>query len=518
MAKDKMATVKEDYGSAYQEAMNVHDSFRFYDRQYEGDQWADLEKHKNASTPSVNLIYSNIEQMVSMLSFQHPEVSWNPVASDDVDSAKLLTAYFHPLWKRCKLAHKGELAIRNLLVYGTAFYKVVWEENDEWMDGGDVNAHVISPLNVIPDPLAVDIESARFIHLEFVRSREYVQGLCEQEGIDRKLTEKILAGGISHQEMSEATDQTGGLTLIESWYAPSAVFPKGRLVLWTEGGIIRDIDIPFRYNRRIPLVALYNVKRDGSFWGLSEIKNIYNIQQNFNKTLGFQQDMLRYSPRRLVYAGASKKGMTIPNNPNEIIQIGVGETMATLNQQSIDPAWMNFAGFLRQMVEQVSGIHGVSMGNPGSVTAASAIQSLASLGSTRMESRKKHMIAAMEEVAWQFTRLMKQFYKNNRLVRVAGSEYKELNAKDISDYYDIDAVYSEAFPQDPMVRFNAALQLAQLPPEAQAIAVKLLGDPLLISIYEGQAADLTKTAQQMGNIPNPENPEAFPGASQGVSV
>jgi hypothetical protein len=135
-----------------------------------------------------------------------------------------------------------------------------------------------------------------------------------------------------------------------------------------------------------------------------------------------------------------------------------------------------------------------------------------------MEMRKKHMVGAMEEMAWQFTRLMKQFYKKDRLVKVAGDEYKPLNAKDISSYYDINAIYSETFPTDIMVRFNAILQLAQLPPEAQQKAISILGDPMLTALYEESAAALTKTAQQMGNIPDPNNPEAFPGANQAVSV
>jgi hypothetical protein len=210
--------------------------------------------------------------------------------------------------------------------------------------------------------------------------------------------------------------------------------------------------------------------------------------------------------------------MTIPNNPNELIQIGVGETMTTLQQDSIEPAWMNFTAFLKQMLSEVTGIHGVSMGNQGSVTAASAIQSLASLGSTRMETRKRHMVEGMEDLAWQFTRLMKQFYKKDRLVKVAGDSYEPLNAKDISSFYDINAVYSETFPTDIMVRFNAVLQLSQLPPEAQQKAVAILNDPVLTSIWEEQAARLTQTAQQMGNIPDPNNPEAYPGASQEVSV
>jgi hypothetical protein len=318
--------------------------------------------------------------------------------------------------------------------------------------------------------------------------------------------------------MSEAVNQVGGLTLIESWYAPSAVSPKGRLVLWTPEGVIRDMDIPFKYNQRIPLVSLYNIKRDNSFWGISEIKNIFNIQQNFNKSLGFLLDMLRFAPRRLVHTGATLKGKTIPNNPNEMIDIGIGETITTLNQQGIEPAWMNLVAFLRQTTEQVTGVYDVSMGNVTGVTAASAIQSLAALGATRMEMRKKHMVGAMEEMAWQFTRLMKQFYKNDRLVRVAGDEYQPLNAKDIASYYDINAVYAETFPTDPLVKFNAVLQLSQLPPEAQQRALAILNDPQLNAMWEEQAAALTKTAQTMGNIPNPDNPEAFPGANQAVSV
>lgn len=515
---DAIASIREDYLYAYQEVINTHSSFRFYDRMYEGDAWEDLERHRNASTPSINLIATTIEQMVSMLSFQNPDVSWNPVAQDDVDSAALLTAYFRPTWKRCKMNQKTELSIRDQLVYGTAIYKPLWEENDDWQDGGDVNAYVICPLNFVPDPLAVDIESCRFVHLEYVRPKEYIASLCETYGVNRATTKKIMEGGVEHAEMSEATDQSNALTLIESWYAPNAQYPDGRFVLWTQNGVIRDEAIPFKYNRRIPIVMFYNIKREKSIWGISEIQNMYNIQQNFNKSCGFIQDMLRFSPRRLVYAGASKQGATIPNNPNQVIQIGIGETMTALQQQSIDPAWLNYTSFLRQMVEQVSGVHGVSMGNPGSVTAASAIQSLASLGSTRMETRKRHVTDAMEEIAWHFTRLMKQFYKKDRLVKVVGEEYKPLNARDISDYYDIDAVYSETFPSDPMVKFNMVLQLAQLPPEAQEKAVKIIADPQLTAMYAGQSAQLVKTAQMMGNIPNPENPEAFPGANQEASV
>ena len=80
------------------------------------------------------------------------------------------------------------------------------------------------------------------------------------------------------------------------------------------------------------------------------------------------------------------------------------------------------------------------------------------------------------------------------------------------------AIYSETFPTDIMVRFNAVLQLAQLPPEAQQKAIAILGDPMLTALYEESAAALTKTAQQMGNIPDPNNPEAVPGANQAVSV
>jgi hypothetical protein len=128
------------------------------------------------------------------------------------------------------------------------------------------------------------------------------------------------------------------------------------------------------------------------------------------------------------------------------------------------------------------------------------------------------MVGMMEDTAWQFTRLMKQFYKNDRLVRVAGDEYQPLNAKDIASYYDITAVYAETFPSDPMVKFNMVLQLAQLPPEAQQRAIEIINDPQLNAMYQGQSAQLTKVAQQMGNIPNPQNPEAFPGANTPVSV
>ena len=103
-------------------------------------------------------------------------------------------------------------------------------------------------------------------------------------------------------------------------------------------------------------------------------------------------------------------------------------------------------------------------------------------------------------------------------MKVAGEEYKPLNAKDISSYYDINAVYSETFPTDPLVKFNAVLQLSQLPPEAQQRALAILNDPQLNAMWEEQSAALTKTAQQMGNIPDPNNPEAFHGANQAVSV
>jgi hypothetical protein len=178
-------------------------------------------------------------------------------------------------------------------------------------------------------------------------------------------------------------------------------------------------------------------------------------------------------------------------------------------------------GLLFADIQQVSGVHGVQEGNPGAVTAATALQVLSQLGSKRMDTRKLHMADTMGDVAELLLELAGKggLYTHKHFLRVLGQDTPiELDPKTTRGDYDIMCSYQESFPEEINARLQMMAQMAVMKPDERDLIARWTGDPLPIetamefakTLKEGAAVNAQPTVEGAGGQPAPATAPAQP--------
>lgn len=499
----------------------AHDDMRKYQTFLYDDQWAGIQVDKRAAKPTINMLFSNIEQEVAMLTLQSPTFSVTPASSDDIETAKSLDLIFRIQKERMGLQEKQEDLIRDMLQLGTGLLKTYWDKGNPYITGGDIAITPISPFNFCVDPLATCMEDADYCFYRVLRSKEY---LLARYGYTVNLKKNTLEkdmDAMGHEQM-DAEGYWAVEYFARPWFQEGKKIDPGAygVFLEAEKKWLRPLEkTPVPYGD-LPFVQVVNIRRSQDFWGISEVKMTMEVQQRLNKTYGYLWDQLRLGNTVKFWTDDPKnKQTTVSMNSYELLHGLPGSKFQQMQPRGLDPGTMNLIAMLMENMKGISGVHDVSSGAPGNVQAASAIQTLAGLGSQRMSVRQRHMSYSMRKMAMQLVGLMKMQYKKARYFRLGEEELKDFTGKDLSPWYDIKVNYEEDLPDDRMTRFNMALQIAQLPPDVQQTLTKIINSPSLTAMVAERNAELQKLASQMnaggaGNPPGtPELTSGIPGAA-----
>jgi hypothetical protein len=288
----------------------------------------------------------------------------------------------------------------------------------------------------------------------------------------------------------------------ETYYAPTTKDPEGRVIWWCAYGLLDKEKIIETPDHRYPFSIFYNVPSTTSFWGISEAHNMIPIQAAYNNILWWIMQALRYSAvSKYVTNDVGLKGKTINMNLAELIVLEGGDKafMKALDRATVDPNNLAMLGMLFGNIQQVSGVHSVQEGNPGSVTAATALQTLAMLGSQRMDTRKLHMADTMGDIAEILLEMAGKggLYTKKHFLRIMGEDTPiVLEPEHIKADFDIMCSYQESFPEEINARLQMMAQMASMKPDQRALIARWTGDPLLIET----AMEFAKELEESGNI------------------
>lgn len=462
----------------------LNDKFEKLRDIYRGKQWENIVTRGEKPKPTVNILSATVEQEVAMLSLPNPTILASPQEKKDLIGSMSMETAIQFVLKRNRLAMIQQMDIRNSIVLGTGFKKIRWNpegiryETKSSKAIGEVAIDVMDPLNIYPDPYAIDRKDWMYLHATYSRSKEYIE-----EVYDVKLN----------------NDNFETITVRESWYTPSRKYPSGRLVVWTDDAVLRNDDNPYGF---IPFYPLFNRKYSDQFWGQGEVESMYEVQQWLNVTLGFIIENAKLGSQfKLWTDDGGKKNKKISMDPLEVMHVQKGCKVGILSHQGLDAGWFGLFKALQNAVQTVSGVHDVSYGtSSGGVTAASAIMALQESGQKRMTLRQTNIAESMEEMSIGMIRLMKQFYPDKRWYRILGNkDGVDLIKAELSEYYDISVSFESALPEDKMGKLNIAIAISQMPPEARGMLIKLLNDPTITSLLleQGQLQQLQQMAQQV---------------------
>lgn len=509
--------LRRDYDYAVEASSDVHKAMAMYYHKYEGDTIKAMASGQAENRPRVNLIASTIEQMVAMNSWSNPRITALPVETGDVQQSHEVNALFRYWQHHFRLRDLQERLNRMGFICGTAIARIDWIKNVNLYERGDFRVSSANPMNFHPDPHATCLEDLRHCTFDSVWSVE----AAEVQWPGRI---KLAADVATLDSYSMRAIPARSVVVHETIYTPTPKNPEGRVIRWTSFGLLEEETEIKTPDHRLPFAVFYNVPNPTSFWGISEVHNMVPVQASYNNILYYITQALKYvSVNKYVTNDAGLKDTHINMNSSEPIVLEGGDKsfFKPIERPTIDQSNISMLGLLFADIQQVSGVHGVQEGNPGAVTAATALQTLAQLGSKRMDTRKLHMADCMGDIAELLLEMAGkgEMYTHKHFLRVLGQDTPiELDPEHIRADYDIMCSYQESFPEEINARLQMMAQMAAMKPDQRSLIARWTGDPLLIetamefakSLKEGAAVNAEPTVEGAGGQPAPSEAPATP--------
>lgn len=423
------------------------------------------------SRRAFNHIAPMVDSRIAKLTRMRPALHVRAFSDEEGDlrAARLATAVLAGVRERIGL---DEIAARATLwseVCGSAFYKILWDENggrqvavDE--NGapvyeGEISVEAVPPFEIFPDSLgAEDLDGVRsLIHARAVP----VSAIAEKFGVALRGREIAGLAPAGYSEPSAwkipARDPGGSRIsvrdseiLIERYTRPTAEFPEGKLEIAAGGELLYEGPLPYRNGdkgqRDFPFVRQDCLRLPGAFFGCSIVDRLIPVQRAYNAVRNRKHEFFN----RLSMGVVTVEDGSV--DVDELAEEGLSPGRVLVYRQGGKPPEMLDCGQIPESFEEeedrleeefslISGVSDLSQNStPSRVTSATGLQLLLSQDDYRLSATTDSISLARKETGRQIIRLYRQFAGNARLLAAAGENKRveviyfnasELSADDI---------------------------------------------------------------------------------------
>ncbi len=349
---------------------------------------------------------------------------------------------------------------------GTAFYKVVWDEN------GGVKIAVCPPQEIYPDDLsAPSLSSLRSV----IHAKIYpVEAIYELWGVEAQ-PEDVDIYGLEGDPVRLGKDdcRTGYALVLERYSAPSKEDPDGRLTIVAGDKLIHDGALPYingaNGKRGFPFVRQCALNAPGSFFGASLIERLIPVQRAYNAVKNRKHEfMARLSGGVYAVEDGAVDVESLEEEgfyPGRVVVYRQGSNPPVpMNPGTVPAEFRDEEDRLIEEFRSISGVSNVLSVSGSGLTSMSgyALSLLLEQENARMTVTTESIRSAAKEVARQSLRLYKQFADKKRLVLISGDSGEleavafigsELGGDDVVQETDSEMVES------PATRKNMVLEL-----------------------------------------------------------
>lgn len=446
-----------------------------------------------------NHIAPIIESRLAKLGKVRPTVSVRPSGNEQSDlyCAKLSKAILNSCSDNLTLSDLITTATVWSEITGTAFYKVVWDNNlgdsiakldNKDIRNGDVSITVCPPFEIYPDSSGhIDIEQCESI----IHARAYPASAVEElynikiEGkdidtftFDNTIVNGAVTGLSNITKLSHSIKHDHVL-VIEKYVKPSDKFPKGKLTIIAGDKLVFDGDLPFIIGNKstysYPFIKQISTSQIGSFWGVSVIERCIPIQRAYNAIKNRKHEyMARLASGVLAVEDGSVDIDNIEDEglaPGKILVYRNGSTPPRF----IDPGSVpkDFDSEEDRLLNEFITVSGVSefmrdSTVPSSVSSGTALNLLIEQDETRLSVTAEYIRSAVRKIAQFIIRLYKQFATEKRLSKISNKN------GDIEVYYwnNVDLTSDD-------VVLDTVNELSESPTQRKSMLMELYKNGLL---------------------------------------
>lgn len=258
----------------------------------------------------------------------------------------------------------------------------------------------------------------------------------------------------------------------EFWHKKTREMSEGRKVFFTDDAILSSEEHPFSHGD-FPCVRYSDIDYPGQVHSKSFFTTVKHLTGTYNNitNLIIRNQFLVAHPKWMVPKGSVK----IDSLGNDITVVQYrGPQPPQLVQMNPTPSELfAFRGNLKEEFQQISGIFGVSRGEPPQgIKAGVALQFLAEQESERSNRAVLKWNEFIRQVALKTLAVAGDYYDSSdeRMIRVLGSENEWMteffDASHLSKPYDVRVQNSSALPQSKAARTQTLLDLKESFPDA----------------------------------------------------
>lgn len=255
------------------------------------------------------------------------------------------------------------------------------------------------------------------------------------------------------------------------WHKRSTVMDKGRKIVFTKDAILENTEYPFSHDR-LPCVRFTDQDLPGELHGMSFYEQIKGLTGTYNNLTNMliRNIVMVSHPKWMVPAGSV--ALDRLGNDITIVQYKGPQAPVLATSQSVPSDVFNFRDKLKEEFQQISGVFGVSRGEPpAGIKAGVALQFLSEQESERYNELVLKWNEMIRQVAEMSIAVAGDYYdeSDERMVRVIGknneymTEFFKVSA--LEKDYDIRIQNSSALPKSVAARTQTLLDLSERFPD-----------------------------------------------------
>lgn len=492
---------------------------------YNGDYFKDENLPDYRSNMVSNYIFSVVETIRPIMLDNDPKFQAMPRQPEGMGFSNDLQEALMYEWDRENMNKKLYSELINTLVIGNAIFFIPYNHHKK-----NVEAIPVNPFNIFPDPLATSVYDAEYIIYASYKNVELLKRMFPNKA------DRLTGSQINYSELVYSNDKNARVdnqVLVlevctrdyenieendEGKRESKQVYPRGRvLTICPELGVVlSDKPNPYK-DGKFPFVLIKDYDIPGKFWGEGEVAQLLSPQKHMNDLNNAIIDNAKTTANMpwIVDKNAGIKQGSITARPGLIIRKNPNTEVRRENPPSMPMYVINAVETYKNDIEMISGIHNTLRGeNASGVYTAQGVLALQEAGQVRIRLKVKLLETALAEIAELWVSRMRQFWKEDKWLRITKSDgsydLKKFTTQILDYDYDIKITAGSTMPVNRGAMLDLMIRLAQTQmPDGQPLVdreavVEYLPEevkaPLLRRMRENQSslAGIQQAIQELG--------------------
>lgn len=397
-----------------------------------------------------------------------------PSTTDDADlqAAKAGEIILEHLTRERKLSKVIRRATFWQILTGNGFIKDWWDASakDEGNNQGIIRWEPVTPFHLyVPSMLEEELENQPYVIHSVPKSPWYIKkvfGVELEPQVSTNPTESVMHK--VYQALGMQQDSSEVIHVNEMTVKEGKFFPNGGRIFWAQDQVLHiEEGWPFPYED-YPFTHLSHVLT-GRFYSDSVIPDLVPLQKEYNRTKSqiIEAKNLMAKPQlKAVQGSLDPKKMT--SEPGLIIFYRPGfDGPEPIPLQALPSYVMDSLEIVQRDMDDISSQHEVTKGRtPPGVTAATAIAYLQEEDDSKLAASIASLEEGVEKVGSHTLKLVKRYWTEERVVRVAGDERvyeaNQFKGADLRDNTSVTVETGSAAPRSKAAKQAFIMELGKM--------------------------------------------------------